>query len=138
MTTTPKISVRNRSKAKTLDELKYAIARLQKSGAKVTISAVAREAAVTPALIHNTYPDIAEQIRQIMGKATRAQRDAQQEEVKRRGEITRQLREELAKLKADYADLASVNLALQIELARYKSIDLGNVTLMPVRPREPN
>lgn len=50
--------------------IQQAIAQLQAENAKVTISAVAKAANITPALVHNTYPDLAEQIRRISGKAT--------------------------------------------------------------------
>ena len=64
-----------RSRKNTVDEIQQAIAKLQAGQGKVSISAVAKLAGVTPALIHNTYPDLAEKIRGLVGKATRTQRD---------------------------------------------------------------
>lgn len=65
-----------RSRKKTVDEIQRAIVQLQADQGKLSISAVAKLAEVTPGLIHNTYPDLAEKIRGLVGKATRAQRDA--------------------------------------------------------------
>lgn len=124
-------STKHRNKSKTLEALQYAIARLEMAGSKITISSVARDADVTPALIHNTYPDVAEKIRQLIGKATRTQRNAQHTQAKRQVEITRELQEEITKLKADYADLASANLTLQIELDHLKAVGRSNVTSLP-------
>lgn len=45
-----------RSRKKTVDEIQQAIAQVQAGQSKVSISAVAKLAGVTPALIHNTYP----------------------------------------------------------------------------------
>lgn len=67
---------RLRDRDKTLFDLQLAMHRLQKRQEKATIAAVAREANVTPALIHNRYPDFAEEVRKVNGKATREQRDA--------------------------------------------------------------
>ena len=69
---------RLRDRDKTLFDLQLAMHRLQKRQEKATIAAVAREANVTPALIHNRYPDFAEEVRKVNGKATREQRDAKQ------------------------------------------------------------
>lgn len=47
---------------------------LQRDQHKISISAVARKAGVTPALIHNTYPDVAERIRAVSGRDASALR----------------------------------------------------------------
>lgn len=49
-----------RNRKKTIDEIQKAIAQVQAGQGKVSISSVAKIAGVTPALIHNTYPDLAE------------------------------------------------------------------------------
>lgn len=64
------------NRKQTIDGIEQAIEQLQASQGKLSISAVAKMAGVTPALIHNTYPDLAEKIRGLVGKATRTQRDA--------------------------------------------------------------
>jgi AcrR family transcriptional regulator len=85
-----------RSRKNTVDEIQQAIAQVQAGQGKVSISAVAKLAGVTPALIHNTYPDLAEKIRGLVGKATRTQRDAKHDALVREREINRALRQELA------------------------------------------
>ena len=109
------------------EEIQRAIGELQGSQNKVSISAVAKAAGVTPALIHNTYPDLAEKIRSIVGKATRAQRDAKQEILAREREINRGLRSEIAVLKGNVAKLASINQTLLSEMAVLKGVASGNV-----------
>ncbi|NMG48779.1 hypothetical protein GO613_11755 [Azoarcus communis] len=48
------------NRKQTIDGIEQAIEQLQASQGKLSISAVAKMAGVTPALIHNTYPDLAE------------------------------------------------------------------------------
>lgn len=57
-----------RSRKKTVDEIQRAIVQLQADQGKLSISAVAKLAEVTPGLIHNTYPDLAEKIRRPGGQ----------------------------------------------------------------------
>ncbi|WP_261514412.1 TetR family transcriptional regulator, partial [Burkholderia multivorans] len=73
---------RRRSRGKTREELQLAMLRVKNKGLKLSISAVATEAGVSAGLIHNTYPDIAEEIRAQVGRGTRQQRDAKVAEVK--------------------------------------------------------
>ncbi|UVM05745.1 TetR family transcriptional regulator [Pseudomonas laurylsulfatiphila] len=76
---------------------------------KVTIAAVAREAAVSTALIHNHYPSIAEAIREAQGRSSRAQRDGKQQDLRAEQEKNRILRQELQELREKVARLASIN-----------------------------
>ena len=67
-------------------ELNLAIYRIERGRAKtkateVNVTSVAREAGVTPALIHNHYPEIAEAIRVKQGTSSRKQRDTKQNEL---------------------------------------------------------
>jgi len=76
---------------------------------KVTIAAVAREAGVSTALIHNHYPSIAEAIREAQGRSSRAQRDGKQQDLRAEQEKNRILRQELQELREKVARLASIN-----------------------------
>lgn len=116
-----------RSRKKTVDEIQQAIAQVQAGQGKVSISAVAKVAGVTPALIHNTYPDLAEKIRGLVGKATRTQRDAKHDTLVREREINRSLRQELAESRSDLAKLASINQVLLNEVALLKGMATGKV-----------
>lgn len=116
-----------KSRHQTETKLTEAIERLQSAGTKVSISAVAREAEVTPALVHNTYPDIAERIRSLAGKNTRAQRDAKHDALMREKERNRELRGEIEVLRAERAKLASLNLTLLSKLAVFSELADGNV-----------
>jgi hypothetical protein len=88
--------------------------RVVKDG-KLTIAAVAKEASVSPATIHNRHPEIAEQIRALQGKESRRQRDQKHEQLQRVREANRELRSEIAELKADLEKLVSINETLALE-----------------------
>ncbi len=123
------------NRKQTIDDIQKAIEQLQASHGKLSISAVAKMVGVTPALIHNTYPDLAEKIRGLVGKATRTQRDAKYGELVREREINRTLRQELAETKAALAKLASVNQVLLNEVAVLRGIATGKVASI-LRARE--
>lgn len=102
------------------EDLEMAISRIQRGRAhtkttKINISMVAREAGVTPALIHNHYPDIAETIRETQARSSRAQRDAKHGELRAAKERNRVLREENDVLRAQVGKLASINEVLLTE-----------------------
>jgi hypothetical protein len=125
LSTKPKPKPRNRSKTKV--DIDNAILRLQKRNEPINIAAVAREAGVTSALIHNTYPDQAEQIRQLMGKGSREQRDASRQALVSEKDASRVLREENKLLRADLEKLASINQKLLLELSVLRGVAAGKV-----------
>ena len=125
------------NRKQTIDGIEQAIEQLQASQGKLSISAVAKRAGVTPALIHNTYPDLAEKIRGLVGKATRTQRDAKHSALVREREINRALRQELVETRATIAKLASVNQTLLNEIAVLKGVATGKVVAI-LRAREPS
>ena len=125
------------NRKQTIDGIEQAIEQLQASQGKLSISAVAKMAGVTPALIHNTYPDLAEKIRGLVGTATRTQRDAKHSALVREREINRALRQELVETRATIAKLASVNQTLLNEMAVLKGIATGKVVAI-LRAREPS
>lgn len=95
-------------------DLKLAIYRLQKGRAhsketKVSIAAVAREAGVSTALIHNHYPAVAEAIREIQGRSSRAVRDVKHQDLIAERQKSAAYRQEVEELKAKLASIASIN-----------------------------
>ena len=108
---------RYRNREKTREELQYAMLRVKNKGKRLTISAVATEAGVTPGLIHNTYPDIAEAIRAQVGKATRQQRDDKIAELSKERERNKELRAELETALNDIKLLSSENETLRQEVS---------------------
>ncbi|MGG5285065.1 TetR family transcriptional regulator [Pseudomonas viridiflava] len=82
---------------------------------KVTIAAVAREAGVSAALIHNHYPNIAETIREVQGRSSRAQRDVKHQDLCAEREKSRALRQEIEELRSKVARLTSLNEVLTNE-----------------------
>jgi len=122
---------RQRDRDKTLFELRLAMHRLEKRQEKVSIASVAKEAQVTPALIHNRYPDFAEEVRKVNGKAIREQRDEKQVQLIAEREKCRKLREELSGVMVELLNLSSVNEALRQELALAKAIADGKISRFP-------
>ncbi|WP_199052657.1 hypothetical protein [Aquitalea sp. ASV15] len=132
MTDSKRLSIEARTK-----ELHLAIKRIQcgrsrTNAVKLTITSVAREAGVSTALIHNIYPGIAEIIREIQGRSSRAQRDAKHQKLKAERDKLHALRVELRAAKAMIADLASINEVLSAENEKLKAMSTaGNVRAFP-------
>ena len=108
-------------------ELKLAILRIQRGRSKsgetsMSIAAVAREAGVSTALIHNHYPSIAEEIRDAQGRSSRAQRDDKHHDLKLEREKNQELRKELDGLRSKVSMLASINEVLLLENRTLKAI----------------
>ncbi|MEI7762468.1 MAG: TetR family transcriptional regulator [Comamonadaceae bacterium] len=122
---------RQRDRERTLKELQLALHRLQLAGRKVSIKGVAEEAKVTPALIHNRYPDFAEQVRTLTNKSTRAQRDEKHDLLQREREKNRQLRALVDQQIKEFADMASVNEALRAEISLLNAMADGKVLKGP-------
>ena len=126
-------------------ELRMAMLRIERGrsrtkAAKISIASVAREAGVSPALIHNHYPAIADAIRQAQGRSSRHQRDTKHEQLKAEQEKTRALRRDVEQLRADVDRLASINEVLLAEnavvrakLADHRVVDLSSKPQEPVR-----
>lgn len=107
-------------------DLKLAIYAIQKGRAqsgetKVTIAAVAREAGVSTALIHNHYPAIAEEIRQIQGRSSRAMRDVKHQDLIAERQKSKGYRQEIEELQAKLASIASINEVLLEENQKLKT-----------------
>lgn len=122
---------RQRDREKTLNELQLALHRLQREGKKVSIKGVAEEAKVSPALIHNRYPDFAEMVRTLTIKSTRAQRDEKHDLLQKEREKNRVLRALLDCEMKTLAKLASVNEALRAEITLLKAMAEGKVLKGP-------
>lgn len=95
-------------------DLKLAIYRIENGRAhtketKVTIAAVAREAGVSTALIHNHYPTVAEAIREKQGRSSRAMRDVKHQDLIAERQKAVGYRQEVEELKAKLASIASIN-----------------------------
>lgn len=119
---------RRRDRKSTLSDLELALHRLQKRGEKITLAAVSKEAGVSSALMHNRYPDFAEQVRAIIGKGLRKQRDDKANELSRAKDRIKELNELVATQLEEIIRLASVNEMLVKEQAILKAIADGKVT----------
>lgn len=82
---------------------------------------------MSPSLLNNRYPDFAEQVRAIMGKTVRKQRNEKADLLAKEREKNRTLRELVDSQLVEITRLASVNEALRAELALQKAIAEGKV-----------
>ncbi|MBI6565660.1 MULTISPECIES: TetR family transcriptional regulator [Pseudomonas] len=123
-----------RSRSKTLAALNKVVDDLIAGDEKLSITSVARAAGVTPGLIHNTYPGVAERIRNLVGKSVRAQRDSKHLALMSEKEKNRALRAENDQLLAEVARLASVNQKLIFEMIQLKAVANGKVAALPLKP----
>ncbi|MGF6758291.1 TetR family transcriptional regulator [Paraburkholderia sp. GAS42] len=124
---------RPRNRDKTKEELQSAVLRVKNKGLKMSISAVAAEAGASPSLIHNTYPDPAEDIRALVGRSTRHQRDIKAAELAEARAEPKELREQLKAAQSDIATLASINETLRDEITSLQAQVAGKVFVMPNR-----
>jgi hypothetical protein len=124
---------RRRNREKTCEELQLAMLRVKNKGLKLSISAVATEAGVSAGLIHNTYPDIAEEIRAQVGRTTRQQRDTKAAELTVVRAQLKTLRAERDAALIDVARLASINETLRHEAATLRAAASGKVVVLPPR-----
>lgn len=120
------MAINNKAAEDRAKDLTLALYRIQKARArtgetKVTIAAVAREAGVSTALIHNHYPQIAEVIREIQGRSSRAIRDAKHQDLIAERRKSLAYRQEIEELRAKVANLASINEVLLEESRVLKS-----------------
>jgi hypothetical protein len=102
----------------------------------MNISRVAREAGISAASIHNTYPDIAKVIRAKSGKDSRSVRDTERLARERLVGMLRLARERLRAAEKDVARIASENARLVTEKAVLKAkVASRNMAELAGRPR---
>jgi AcrR family transcriptional regulator len=121
-------------------DLRLALYRIQKGRAhtgetKVTIAAVAREAGVSTALIHNHYPNIAETIRDAQGRSSRATRDVKHQDLIAERKKSSEYRQEIKELRAKVAMLASINEVLADD-NRVLKAKLGDPKVVDIASRK--
>ena len=124
-----------RSRSKTLDVLEKVINGLVEGNKKISIALVARVAGVTPGLIHNTYPAVAERIRILMDRSVRSQRDSKHEALMVEKEKNRVLRAKNDQLLEELTRIASVNQRLLFEMAELKAASNGDVVSISSKSR---
>jgi len=118
-------------------DLLLALKRLEHSRAnndkkKLTIAAVAREAGVSAALIHNHYPIVAAAIRKAQGRSSRAQFDSKNNDLRIERDKARALRLEIKELRDKVSRLASINEVLNEENRNLKAKE-NNANVIPIR-----
>lgn len=123
-----RVAPRQKSRERTLAELQGALNRLQGSGQKITLKAVADLAKVSPSLLNHRYPDFAEKVRGLVGRTIRQQRNEKADLLLAEREKNRQLRALIDSQLEEITRLASVNEALRQELAVQRAMAEGKVT----------
>jgi hypothetical protein len=120
---------------RTQQDLEMAILRIERNrprviekNRKLSILAVAEEAGISGASIHNNYPEIAEKIRVKINKDTRAQRDEKNSALKIEKGKNKMLRIQVANLTNQLRDMASENAKIFTENQHLNAIvNSGNV-----------
>lgn len=109
----------NQKEKSTHKAVRLAIIRIEKARTnvvsdkrKMSVAAVAEEAGVSRALIHRDCPDLLERIKGGVNRGIRQQRDAKQIELNEYKERNRELRTEVAELKAMLSKVQSQNATL--------------------------
>jgi len=87
---------------------------------KISISALAEEAGVSDSTIHNRYPEVAAEVREIIGKEHKTQRE-KNEQLKSEKLKNKELREYIEQLESDIRRLTSINATLNNENAQLKA-----------------
>jgi len=123
----------------TRNHIRLAIVRIEKgrpsivdSGRKISISAVAEEAGVSRATIHNRYPDLAERIRGGVNKNVIHSKNEKNKELKTEKIKSKKLREALSKTKSTLAEVSSINARLLYRNKELEKIN-ANRNVLPVR-----
>jgi hypothetical protein len=125
---------RQRNRQQTALELRAALGRLQATGASPSIAAVAREAGVSAALLHNKYPDFAQEVRRLAGKPPRRHPDDLLTVLELERRRIKELRIEIEGWRQQVRALASVNEALRRELQIQQAMASGNVVTLRRTP----
>jgi len=102
-------------------------------GRKLSIQAVADEAGISNATIHNRYPALADRIRSEVDKTVRQRLAEKQAALQKTRERATSLRDEVSELRSDLAKLASENWKLSEENRRLAA----EVERLGARTREP-
>jgi AcrR family transcriptional regulator len=120
---------------KTEREITLAIARIrhgrQKRIAKdrkFSIAAVAEEAGVSNATLHNRYPALVEHIRQLQREDGQVKTDRQRSEIADLKRQNKDLHTALTERTAELKKIAIINLRLTLELKELRSTGLATVT----------
>ena len=104
-----------------LMRLKHGRPKLVDKKRKISISALAEEASVSDSTIHNRYPEIAAEVREMIGKAHKVQRDEKNERLKSEKSKNKELRDYIEQLEADIRKLTSINATLSYENSQLKA-----------------
>ncbi|MGY6157408.1 TetR family transcriptional regulator [Paraburkholderia graminis] len=112
-----------------IKRIRHGVPKVVPPGQRLSIAAVAREAGVSNATIHNRHPDIAEKIRQFIGESDETRLDNVRDRLKECQTKLAMLRNEHALLKIDLQRSQSINLRLlkENELLRTNSTNQTNV-----------
>ena len=96
---------------------------------------------MTPALIHNTYPDVADRIRTLTGRQPEAKAERDGDSLRALQTANKRLQQDNAEPNADVARLASIVQTLTDEIARLRAVTAGGAVELvkaPVRCESPD
>ncbi|SOZ24669.1 Transcriptional regulator, tetR family [Cupriavidus taiwanensis] len=122
-------------------ELNLAILRIEHGKARtkphrLSICAVAAEVGVSPALIHNHYPDIAKDINNRPGSPGVAKHERAESELEKERRKNADLRKELSDIRARLTKVTTINEMLITQNKELKArLQSTNIIDMPKKPR---
>jgi hypothetical protein len=123
------MNVRRASREKRIHAIRLAIHRVRLGrvrvvplGTRLSVVAVAKEAGISPATIHTTYPDLAEEIRRLAGKSLREKRREDLSDLKKCKDELVQAKKEIAALKRELASVASRYASVIIKIEQLMSL----------------
>jgi DNA-binding transcriptional MocR family regulator len=105
--------------------LKHGKPKIVSSDRKISIRSLAEEAGVSDSTIHNRYPSIASEVREIIDKTYKSKSDKKQKSLKIEKEKTKDLRKYIAELEEENRRLVSINATLMVENKQLKSETLS-------------
>ncbi|WP_150300634.1 TetR family transcriptional regulator [Pseudomonas profundi] len=103
-----------------LQRIQLGHARIVEDGRKLSIAAVAEEAEVSPSLIHNSHPEFAKIVRELVGRPRRVAKDVNQEKLVKATERIEALTARVTALEEDLRKIAVENLSLSEDNKRLR------------------
>ena len=105
--------------------LKHGKTKIVSSDRKINIRSLAEEAGVSDSTIHNRYPSIASEVRELIDQTYKSKSGKKQKSLKIEKEKTKNLRNYIAELEEENRKLVSINATLMVENKQLKSETLS-------------
>lgn len=105
--------------------LKHGKTKIVSSDRKINIRSLAEEAGVSDSTIHNRYPSIASEVRELIDQTYKSKSDKKQKSLKIEKEKTKDLRKYIAEIEEEKRKLVSINETLIARVEQLESETLS-------------